>query len=83
MARPRLKDRVGPGTPAWLAFDAACDAWKAYVANDQSSGNHNPDYKRYWNRRSYMIRCLRQAGAPQHEIDHWCHFLQTQRNLEP
>lgn len=68
-------DRIGPGTPAWNAFDGALDAWL-----DTPKGQRNArtaSYKRYANCREHMIKCLIKAGAGPGVVKEWKQLLRT------
>jgi hypothetical protein len=71
-------DPIGPGTPAWYAFDRAMDLWKAYRAAPSGSPKRKA-YKDYHNARHYMKQCLARAGHS-NDFDSWAKSLREQRD---
>jgi hypothetical protein len=62
--KPKFKYPVGPGTPAWAAFDRAETAhatWRESVINGRGDLRA---LKRYYNQRQYMVDLLRKHGEP-------------------
>lgn len=55
----KFHDPVGPGTPAWDAFDRA----QAAHAEFKRTGELRL-YKRFWNQRQYMIQLLARHNQP-------------------
>jgi hypothetical protein len=56
-----MYDQIGPGTPAWRAFDNALAAWKDLPPKgpERWTLEMKRKYKRYHNYRLYMIRLVR------------------------
>lgn len=57
-----MYDPVGPGTPAWDAFDKAVDAFLRTPGGSHNQGH--AAYRQYKNYRDYMIAQLRANRVP-------------------
>jgi hypothetical protein len=68
-----VHDSIGPGTPAWTAFDNALKAWINCPDGQRHQGNKM--YKAYTNYRQYMIDCLCKAGTDEVTIAAWLRSL--------
>jgi hypothetical protein len=66
-AKFTFKHVVGPGTPAWIAFDRAEMAYAEY----RESADPRV-LKRYYNQRQYMIDLLRKHHEP---VTQWTRTL--------
>lgn len=68
--KPMFDDPIGPGTPAWNAFDNALAAW-AGARDGERDSRTSRLYHRYSNQRAAMITALRKAGADEETVCAW------------
>jgi hypothetical protein len=73
MPKLQFNDPIGPGTPAWDAFDRAVEAYKRVPRGEHNKSN--ADYRRYANQRDYMIMLLRKHNLDESGIATWLNSL--------
>lgn len=82
MAYTRYLDPLGPGTPAWNAFDNAIEAY--YQAPPRGDPRwKGPAMKRYYNQRALLITALKREHASVSCINEWLESLRQQCLLNP
>jgi len=70
-----MRDPLGPGTPAWNAFDNALEAWQQLTKHPKPR-SRLPIAKRYNNCRQYMLLCVVKHGGNPAE---WSQALNLQK----
>jgi hypothetical protein len=68
-----VTDPIGPGTPAWTAFDNALAAHREWRETHDKRR-----YKRYWNQRSAMVTAMRRHRTKDCIIQAWIAFLKRE-----
>jgi hypothetical protein len=71
-------DPIGPGTPAWNAFDRAIEKWHDYRVAPSGAPKRRA-YKAYHNARQYMRFCLVRANRA-NEFPQWATDLIARRD---
>lgn len=73
----RFLDPLGPGTPAWDAFDEALAAFRRAPPRGNARWK-SPYMKRYYNQRDRLIQCLNREHASEACIAEWLASLKQQ-----